>query len=262
MLSYGTEYDQGTTISAYSIETPDLIQLKEEILLYNFMIETKKDLLCKKIVISKNYGIGYEGPEYEIENVVDFHLPEELLGYLFYATLFYGKSTEKYLLCGRSREEPNEKKIYTDILIIDQDNSQLVNILQSYASEYNPSSVDLLENNEQILYDLAWDIFPEPFIPMGITFTMKIVDNYAVYRDVDSLWKVQDVRSGEIYTSEEDNPSKDWNLFMGHNFEEVAEQYYRAVGEYIYILKYSSDDSILAFDTNNKDFVILPSEIM
>ncbi|KPU42492.1 hypothetical protein OXPF_42770 [Oxobacter pfennigii] len=54
------------------------------------------------------------------------------------------------------------------------------------------------------------------------------------------------MRTKEIYKSQE-NIS---NLT-------IADPYYMSFGKYIYILKYIEDESVLAFDTEAKEFIVI-----
>ena len=81
---------------------------------------------------------------------------------------------------------------------------------------------------------------------------MELIDYYIVYQDTDLFWKVQDVRNGIIYSSDENETSlKKVQIY----YQQVEEQDHLASGKYIYILKYISDSSILAFDATEKTFL-------
>ena len=112
-------------------------------------------------------------------------------------------------------------------------------ILQSYAQGYDPSTGRV----------------PQGTIPTIIDFTVDLIDDYIVYQDTDLFWKVKDVRSGEIYTSEESESS----LQKVQMYYQEEGQDHLVSGKYIYILKYIGDDSILAFDTTSKKFHLLKS---
>jgi hypothetical protein len=218
-LRYG--YDWGAILASNKQKT--------ELLLYNEKIDTKDDLKAKRIELNHESGAEY---------AEDTYLPEELQGYSF--GFKYGNAIQKkHLLAVRSRVEPQQKKLYSDLLVIDKDNLAQMAILQSYAQGYDPSTGRV----------------PQGTIPTIIDFTVDLIDDYIVYQDTDLFWKVQDVRSGEIYTSEESESS----LQKVQMYYQEEGQDHLVSGKYIYILKYIGDDSILAFDTTSKKFHLLKS---
>ena len=213
-LRYG--YDWGIILASNKQKT--------ELLLYNEKIDTKDDLKAKRIELNHESGAEY---------AEDAYLPEELQGYSF--GFKYGDENQKeHLLAVRSRVEPHQKKLYSDLLVIDKDNLEQMTILQFYAQGYDPSTGRV----------------PQGTIPTIIDFTVDLIDDYIVYHDTDLFWKVQDVRSGEIYASEENETS----LQKVEICYQEEEQDRLVSGKYIYILKYIDDNSVLAFDTTSKKF--------
>lgn len=193
---------------------------KTKLLLYNSLIDSKDDLKAKIITLNNLK---------EIENEQNVYFPGELQGY--FLSFKFGDSTEKKHLLGyRSVVDHNRKKLYSDLLVFYKDDLEKITILQSYEQTYDESK----------------GIVPQGIIPTVIDFSVDMLEDYVIYEDKDLSWKVQDVRTGDIYDSEENNPM----------LTEV-EPYYAAAGEYIYILKYIKDNSILAFNTNSKEFQIL-----
>ena len=193
---------------------------KANVLLYNEEILSKSDLLSKIVEINR------EGDTLQAEEI---YLPEGLLGYSFYFK--YGDSThKKHLLGVRSKIDRGQKKLFSDLLIMGKDALHEFAIMQSYISDY----------------DETLGIIPQGNIPTVIDFTVDVVDDYIVYQDIDELWKIQDVETGNIYSSLETEAEA-----------EVFQNYIDA-GEYIYILKYLEDDLVLAFDKARNEFRCLP----
>ena len=161
------------------------------------------------------------------EHVKEVYLPEDLLGYYFFLDLHRNATFQKYLLGIRWSEDEEEKKLYSDLFVLDKDTLREFTILQSHEADFDPGAGGMLH-----------------FLPEEIHYTVRLVDDFIIYQDTDLFWKVQDVRNGEIYTSPVQETSD-------------AHVYYDA-GEYIYILRYLDDGSALAFDKAGKDFLMLP----
>lgn len=191
--------------------------LKEvELLIYYPEIITNADLLAKRLKLNSNN---------EVVSEIDIYLPEELIGYRIDFKI-RDSSSKKYLLAYRYNINNSDKKIYSDLLAFTKEDLTMI-ILQSYDLDYDEEK----------------GIIPQGVIPTIIDFSVDIIDDYVLYEDLDLYYKVQDIRTKEIYNSGENNPI----------LKEV-QPYYAVSGEYIYLAKYSIDDSILAFNTNSKEF--------
>lgn len=147
-----------------------------ELLLFNNEINSERDLLAKKLYLSINQEIFYEE---------EIYLSSELIGYsLWFKEI--ENSYRRYLLGGKSKiDKSAEKKIYSELLVIEKDNLQMVTILQSYVQDFSAQGE----------------------IPTIIDFMVGIIGDYVVYEDVDQYWKLQDIRTKEIYSSEENRLS-------------------------------------------------------
>ena len=201
---------------------------KTVLLLYNENIGTKDDLKAKMIELNHKTGN---------ESAWDVYLPDELHGYSF--VFKFGNAVQKKHLLGiRSKIEPFRKKLYSDLLVMDKDNLQQMKILQSYALNFDSPAGKV----------------PQGVIPTTTDFTLELIDDYIVYQDADLFWKVQDVRSGTIYSSNENETSLNK---MQIYYQQVEKQDELVSGQYIYILKYISDGSVLAFDAVEKTFLRL-----
>ncbi len=201
----------------------ELNNFEKQLLLYNHTINNKDDLLTIVIKLDSQNKIVEEQEVY---------LPEQLNGYS--VNFKYGDcSQKKYLLGYRSVIDTKDKKLYSDLLVFDKTDLSNMTILQSYSLDYDESIGKV----------------PQGDIPTVIDFSVDIIDDYIVYEDVDLYWKVQDVRSKKIFSCGENNPRLD-----------EVEPVYLASGEYIYVLKYAENSSILAFNTNTKKFEILKNE--
>lgn len=189
-----------------------------ELLLYNNEINSEKDLVAKKLYLNMNQDIVDEE---------EVNLSSELIGYsLRFREREY--SFGKYLLGYRTLSESTDNKVYTDLLVMVKGKLQELNILQSYTR--NPSS--------------------EGIIPNAIETSIDIIDDYIVYEDVDEYWKVQDIRTKEIFNSKEN--SSLFNDIEPFTFND---------GEYISILRYTEDNLILVFDKRSKEFKKIDEDI-
>lgn len=199
-------YDRGVILQSNTKGT--------EVLLYNSMIKIEEDLLAKKITLNT---------ENDIVNEDDVYLSSDLKGYSFYF-MNGDYSRKNCLLAVRSNTDNSQHKIYSDLMMITKEQLGNVSILQSYVQ----------------------DEMAQGTIPTIIEFSVELIGDYIIYEDTDLYWKVQNVRTKEVYNSPDNNDSFN-----------VIEPYYMASGEYIYILKYVKNNSVLAFDTNSKEFIVL-----
>lgn len=117
------------------------------------------------------------------------------------------------------------------------------NKINLLVQQYGYDFAAILQSYEQ-KYESQGDI------PTVIDFSVDIIDNYIVYEDVDFYWKVQDIRTKEIYNSGDNNDRLS-----------IVQPYYVSSGKYIYVLKYSKDNSILAFDTETRKFIVLQDDL-
>lgn len=208
----------------YGLEQGVILSLKDkeaELLLFKYEFETEEDLLAKRIKINEQNQIIYEE---------DLYLSDELLGYSL--SIIYGNSSSmNYLLGYRSREDKDEKKLYSDLLVLDKELAATsINFLQSYSFHYDRDA----------------GMVPQGNIPTIIDHSIDIIGDYIIYQDVDLYWKVQNIKTKVIYTSNENNS----------NLDEVNPNY-MARGSYIHILHYKDDNIFLAFNTVSKEFEIL-----
>lgn len=188
-----------------------------KLLLNNRNINKEDDL--KALIISLD-------SKHKVVKEEEFFLPEELKNYSL--DFIFGDSSEvKHLVGYRSVIDIDNNKINSDLLVFDKGNLSEMRILQSYSLSTGAQGT----------------------IPTVIDFSLELLGDYIVYQDVDLYYKVQDVRSGEVFKSEENNPYLD-----------EATPMYKMSGEYLYILKYAKDNSILVFDTNNKKFEVIESQ--
>ena len=193
---------------------------KTEVLLYNQEIASQDDLQALLIEIDLTQ---------QIELTKEVYLPEDLLGYSF-SLKFGDSSSKKHLLGVRSKYNEEEKKLFSDLVILDKDTLQQFTILQSYVMDYDPDS----------------GMVPQGDIPTVVDFTVDLVDDYIIYQDTDLFWKAQDVTTGKVYTSTVQLPDAEvlWP--------------YRDSGENIYILRCLEDDTVLAFNKSSKEFRLIP----
>lgn len=185
-----------------------------EVLLYNPSLKSDEDLNAKILLLD---GL------HKVRGQQAVRLSPELKGYSF--RFKRGDfSQDKHLLAYRVLTDKAVGKKYSDLLVMDRNDLRNIRIIQTYEQK------EVAQGN----------------IPTIIEFSVDIVGDYVVYEDVDSYWKVQDVRTKEVYNS-------------GDNTEELAkvEPCYMSSGIYLYVLKYIKDNSILAFNTDTKKFFIL-----
>ncbi len=194
---------------------------KAKVLVYNEEILSRDCLLSKIITVNRVDGT-------ELEEGV--YLPEDLLGHFAYFK-FGDSADKKHLLGVRYKIDPGQKKLFSDLFVMDKDTLQQYTVLQSYTLDY----------------DKPLGIIPQGDIPTIIDFSVDVVDDYIVYQDIDENWKVQDISTRKIYAG----PQNDLST------AEVLQPYHDA-GEYIYILKYMEDNTILAFDKARKEFQFIP----
>lgn len=186
---------------------------KAQLLLYNIRKNTD-NLWALMVTIDGNLKVKKE------EKIA---LPKELEGFNFsFKKGDYSK--DKYLLGIRYVINKEKGKIYSDLISIPRNQLNSMDILQSYKLGEGAQST----------------------IPTIIDFSIELIGDYIVYQDRDSYWKVQDLRSKQVYSSNENNG----------NFD-IVKPYYKDAGRYIYILKYTANNSILAFDTYIEEFVLL-----
>lgn len=192
-----------------------------QLLLYNRQVDSTDHLQGKWLRVDENNQILFQQAVY---------LGEELLGYNV-DFIHMNASSMDYLVGYRYRVDEQEKKLHSDLLVINKDVSSLgVIILQSYESEYDSKTGKV----------------PQSIIPTIIEFTIDIIGEYLIYQDVDSLWTAQNILTKQVYKSIEDNGS----------FEEVQLNYMQQ-GKYIHILNYIQNNKTLVFDTETLDFVVL-----
>lgn len=208
----------------YGLDTGIILAMKDkeaELLLFNFEIQNREDLVAKRIRIDENNEIFYQ------ENA---YLPEDLIGYSL--TLIRGNaSSYAHLLGYRSKIDTASKKLYSDLLIMDK--------------EFPSIALNLLQQSYVLDYDPSTGMVPQDNIPAIISFTIDIIGDYIIYQDVDLFWKIQNIKTGEIYTSNEDND----------NTYEIVPVYMMR-GDYISILQYKADEKFLLFNTVSKEFVV------
>lgn len=208
----------------YGFQRGVILELRDreaELLLFHSSIDTEDELIAKRMKVNDQNEVIFEEEAY---------LSKELVGYSL--DIIYGNaSSMDYLLGYRSIINSTEKKLYSDLIVIDKKFPTMnITLLQSYVANY----------------DVAMGIIPQGTIPTIIDFSVNIIGDYLVFQDVDSYWKVQNVKTKEIYESDENNSMLD-----------EVQPNYMVKGDYIYILRYTKDNSILAFNRTSKDFSVL-----
>ncbi len=154
-------------------------------------------------------------------------LNEEFEGYSFSAK--YGDfRNQLYILGERYRIEGD--KIYSSLVCIPKNDLTELIILNSYVLDRGSQGT----------------------IPTIIDFTVELIDNYIVYEDVDLYWKVQNINTKEVYSSNENES----------NLKKIEPYFQESIFEdpYIYILKYLEDNSVLAFNIETKKFVTIENK--
>lgn len=87
---------------------------------------------------------------------------------------------------------------------------------------------------------------PQGIIPTITEFTLKLADDYLIFQDVDMYWKIVDLKTKEIFASNETVAD-----YSEHT------QLNEKLGKYINVLKYKLTGKILTFDTEERVFSIL-----
>ncbi len=209
----------------YGLDKGVILSIKDkeaELLLFKNEIKTSEDLIAKRIKINDENEVVFQE---------DSYLPEELLGYSL-DLIKMNASSASYLLGYRSLIDTDEKKLYSDLLVLDK--------------EFPNVGINLLQQAYVFDYDADSGMVPQDNIPVIISSTIDIIGDYVIYLDVDLFWKAQNVITKEIYFS---NENKD-------NISEITRNY-MVRGNYICILQYKSDNTFLAFDTVSKKFEII-----
>jgi hypothetical protein len=191
-----------------------------KLLLYHHQIASADQLTASLVTVAGNGAVIWE------EKVA---WPDELLGH----GLSIKAVGERHLLGYRTRVDDTQKKRYADLFVVETARADLqgIRFLQSFEQNYDPSE----------------GIVAQAEIPAIIDCTVNIVGDYIVYEDVDEYWKVQDMTSGRVFASAENNCRT-----------AEIEPDYQLVDGYIYVLKYKQDGSILAFNLESKSFERLP----
>lgn len=194
---------------------------KFEMYLYNSIIETEDDLNIKRVIMNNQNEIIYD---YTVK------LDKSYIGYQL-SFVFTDASNDKYLLGIASKREG--KKLYSNLFAMKKDDKDFnMKILQSYEYDIDPEK----------------GIEPQNDIPTGIVFTLEIAGDYIMYADVDSVWKVQNIETQEVYSSG-----------IGTEKLEYTDIVATEVNDDIVLLYFNDTNEYLTFNEINKKFSLAKS---